>query len=113
MEYAEKLAFQLMEQTIGLPIEIISNDYREIPIESDINNSYQEIVFQIKEDDPDTFSFGVLFFLSLLSFQYAAPRGSSDIDFEPDQNWDLALFLNGLKFRMATCVFNLIISRAD
>lgn len=102
---AKKLAFQLIEQTIGLPIEIISNDYREMPIESDINNSYQEILFQIKEDEPDIFAIGVLFTLSLMSFEFAAPRGHSDIEFVPEQEWNLELFLNGLEYQHGNLCF--------
>ena len=36
-------------------------------------NTYQKVIFQLKEEDSHIFAFGVLFALSLMSFIYAAP----------------------------------------
>lgn len=72
----ETLPFQLLDNTIGIEIDIISNDFQETPGGDDSTpNTYQEIVFQIKEEEPDLSAMGVLYALSLMSFSYAAPRG--------------------------------------
>ena len=100
------LLYQLLASTIGLSIEIISNDYRETPVPGEINNSYHKIVFQIKEEDPDIFAIGVLFTLSLLSFTFAAPRGYSEIEFVPDEEWGLEYFVQGLEFERGNLCFS-------
>ena len=67
------LSFRYLAETVGIPIEIISNEYNEFH-----GNEHQKIVFQIKEEEPDLWAIGVLFTLSLMSFTYAAPRGYSE-----------------------------------
>ena len=97
--------FRQIEQTIGISIKIVSNEYREMPTTGDINNSYQEIVFQIDEENPDLYAIGVLFSLSLMSFAYAAPRGSSYIEFVPDEDWRIEYFLDGLAYENQNICF--------
>ena len=87
------LPFRFLDETIGLPIEIVSNEF-----EGFADNTYHKIVFQIKEEEPDLWAFGVLFTLSLMSFTFSAPRGYSDIDFIPDELWNLEYFVQGLEF---------------
>lgn len=53
--------FKLLKETIGISIEIISNDFEEYG-----GNTLQKIVLQIIEDEPDIFALGVLFTLSLM-----------------------------------------------
>lgn len=89
----EILSHRYLNEAVGIPIEIISNEYTEFH-----GNENQKIIFQIKEDEPDLFSFSILFTLSLLSFTYAAPRGYSENEFIPDEDWNLEYFLDGLKF---------------
>ena len=89
----EKLPFKFLEETIGIPIEIISNDFEEFA-----GNTHHKIVFQIKEEEPDLWAFGVLFTLSLMSFTFSAPRGYSEIEFIPDELWNLEYFVQGLEF---------------
>jgi len=89
----DSLSFRYLAETVGIPIEIISNEYNEFH-----GNEHQNIVFQIKEEEPDLFAFGVLFTLSLMSFTYAAPRGYSENEFIPDEEWHLEYFLQGLEF---------------
>ena len=101
-EYGNKL----ISETIGIPIKIISNEYQEIPISGDANNTYHEIVFQIEEEDPDIWAIGLLFTLSLMSFSYAASRGYSEIEFQPDDEWDLVLFLKGLEYKRKHLCFS-------
>jgi len=73
MDIEKTFPYQLLEGTIGIPIEIISNDFQETPGCEGLVNTYQKVIFQLKEEDPHIFAFGVLFTLSLMSFIYAAP----------------------------------------
>ena len=77
------LPYRLLEETIGIPIEIKSNEFNEI-----YTNTHHKIVFQIKEEESDLLTFGVLFTLSLMSFTFAAPRGISENYFVPDEEWN-------------------------
>jgi len=101
----ESIGHRFLAETIGIPIEIISNDYEEIPAVEDTVSTYQEIVFQIKEDDPDDWAIGVLFALSLMSFSFAAPRGISEMYFVPDEDWTIEYFLTGLRYRWRKICF--------
>ncbi len=89
----DSISHRYLSETIGIPVEIISNEYDEFH-----GNQHQKIVFQIKEEEPDLFAFGVLFTLSLMSFTYAAPRGLSEMHFEPDEEWNPEYFFQGLEF---------------
>ena len=73
MDIEKTFPYQLLEGTIGIPIQIISNDFQETPGYEGSVNTYQKVIFQLKEEDPHIFAFGVLFALSLMSFIYAAP----------------------------------------
>ena len=100
MDMNREVEMRLLEQTIGLPtLKIISNDYNEFPngYEGEFN-TFHRIVFQIEEEEPDIYAFGVLFCLSLMSFTYAAPRGYSEVEFIPDEQWTLGYFVQGLSF---------------
>jgi hypothetical protein len=100
MDIDKALPYQLLDATIGTSIEIISNDFKEMPSGyNDGPNTYQQIVFQIKEEEPDLCAIGVLYALSLMSFSYAAPRGYSAEYFVPDEDWNLEYFVQGLEFR--------------
>ena len=100
MDIDKTLPYQLLEGTIGIPIiEIVSNDFEETPGYERSVNTYQEIVFQIKEEEPDIYAVGVLYTLSLMSFTFAAPRGYSAEYFIPDEQWNLGYFVQGLEFR--------------
>jgi len=89
----ESLSLRYLNETIGIPIEVVSNDFIELH-----GNEHHKIVFLIQEEEPDLWAFGVLFSLSLMSFTYAAPRGYSEVEFEPDEEWNLEYFLQGLEF---------------
>lgn len=103
----ETLPFELLDTTIGIELDIISNDFQETPAGHDSTpNTYQKIVFQIKEEEPDLCAMGVLYALSLMSFSYAAPRGYSDEYFVPDEQWSLGYFVQGLEFRNKTLCFS-------
>jgi len=90
--------FKLLEETIGIPIKILSNEYDEFPVSENQVNSYQKIVFQVEEEEPDNSAIGILFTLSLMSFTYSAPRGFSENFFVPDEEWNLEYFVDGLRF---------------
>lgn len=89
----DTISYRYLSETIGIPIEIILNDFNEFHW-----NEHQKIVFQVKEEEPDLFAFGILFTLSLMSITYAAPRGYSEIEFKPDDEWNIEYFLQGLEF---------------
>ena len=101
MDISKSSAFNLLDGTIGIPIKIVSNDYDEFA-----GNTHHKIVFQIHEDDPDIFAIGVLFTLSLMSFTFSGPRGYSEIEFIPDEEWNLGYFVNGLEFRNRSICFS-------
>ena len=52
----DSLPFRLLEETVGIPIEIKSNEFSEFA-----GNTHHEIIFQVKEEEPDLWAFGVLF----------------------------------------------------
>jgi hypothetical protein len=56
MDVNKQSVLDLLDQTIGIPIEIISSDFEEFA-----GNTHHKIVFQIQLDDPDIFAIGVLF----------------------------------------------------
>jgi len=87
------LPYRLLEDTVGIPIEIITNEFRKIA-----DNTYHRIIFQIKEEEPDLLAIGVLFTLTLMSFSFSAPRGISEMHFIPDEEWSLEYFVQGLEF---------------
>ena len=89
----DTLSYRLLEETVGIPIEIISNEFREIA-----DNTYHRIVFRIKEEEPDLWAIGILFTLSLMSFSFSAPRGISEMHFIPDEEWNFEYFVQGLEF---------------
>ena len=97
----EGLPDQYIKETIGIHIEIISNEYSEFK-----GNTHHRIIFQIKEEDPDLFAFSVLFTLSLMSFTYSAQRGFSEYEFIPDEDWNLVYFLRGLSFENGNLNFS-------
>ena len=94
-------AFNLLDGTIGIPIKIVTHEYDEIA-----GNSHHKIVFQIQEEEPDIFAIGVLFALSLMSFTFSGPRGYSENDFIPDEDYNLGYFVNGLEFRHQRICFS-------
>lgn len=92
------VGISLLECTVGIELEVLENQYNELPLDDGTVNSSHKIVFQIIEDEPDLWSMGVLFALSLMSFTYAAPRGYSYNDFIPDEDYNLGYFVEGLHF---------------
>lgn len=106
MDIDKSLPYKLLDETIGIPIEIISNEFKELPGYEGSVNTYQEIVFQVKEEEPDLFAIGVLYALSLMSFTFAAPRGISEMHFVPDEDWNLGYFVQGLEFKRKCLCFS-------
>ena len=92
------VGINLLENTIGIELEILENVYQELPLDDGTVNSSHKIVFQITEEEPDISAMGVLFSLSLMSFTYASPRGYSFNDFIPDEEYNLGYFVEGLHF---------------
>jgi hypothetical protein len=99
MDINQNLPFELLSATIGIELEILSNDFQTLPgADENTPNTYQDILFQIKEEEPDLSAIGVLYALSLMSFSFAAPRGYSAEHFIPDEEWGLGYFVQGLEF---------------
>lgn len=94
----KKFPIQLMKNTIGLGITELSNFYDETTTSGEVVFSYHKIEFRIDEEDPDAFAIGVMYVLSTMSFNHAAPRGYSEKECEPDEDWNLANFMSGLDF---------------
>ena len=99
--------FRLLGSTIGLiNIKILSNEFQETPGYKGDTGSYHKIIFRVEEDDPDICAIGILFSLSLMSFTYAAPRGYSEKEFIPDEEWNLGYFIQGLAFENGKLLFS-------
>lgn len=98
MDNNKLTGIHLLESTIGIELEVLTNEYLELPLDDGMVNSSHKIVFKITEEEPDISSVGVLFALALMSFTYAAPRGYSFNDFIPDEEYNLGYFLEGLRF---------------
>jgi hypothetical protein len=106
MSVEKSLPYKLLDETIGIDIELISNEFEEVPGYQGSANTYQRIVFQVRVDEPDLYAIGVLYALSLMSFSFAAPRGYSEKDFIPDEQWNLAYFVQGVEFRHKCLCFS-------
>ena len=101
MDINKSSAFNLLDGTIGIAIDVISHEFEEFS-----DNTHHKIVFQIQEEEPDIFAFGVLFALSLMSFTFSGPRGYSEVEFIPDEEYSLGYFVNGLEFRRERICFS-------
>ena len=98
MDQNKLTGIHLLESTIGIELDVLANEYQELPLDDGTVNSSHKIVFQITEEEPDLSSLGVLFTLALMSFTYAAPRGYSFNDFIPDEEYNMGYFVEGLRF---------------
>lgn len=97
----DSIEYDYLATSIGIPLHIISNDFEEFQ-----GNEHHKIIFQIDEEEPDIFSLGILFTLSLMSFTYAAPRGLSEMHFIPDEEWNIGYFLKGLRFEYGRLIYS-------
>ena len=70
----KSVGHQLLYETVGIQIKIISNHYEESPGFEGAVNTYQEIVFQIKEEEPDDWAIGILFTLLPDVFLICCPK---------------------------------------
>ena len=101
MDINKPSALNLLDGTIGISIDIISNEFEEFA-----DNTHHKVVFQVLEEEPDIFAIGVLFALSLMSFTFSGPRGYSEVEFVPDEEYNLGYFVNGLEFRRQCICFS-------
>jgi hypothetical protein len=97
-EVNKLIPIKLLEETIGIPLDIISNEYNETPTSVKETTTFHKVVFQVRKEEPDTFAIGILFTLSLMSFTFVGPRGYLYTDFLPDEEWNLGYFLEGLRY---------------
>jgi hypothetical protein len=100
------IPYDLMSSAVGTEIKVLSNDYEEYPLTDASPNTYQEIVFQIIDEEPDIGAIPILYTLSMLSFSDAKPRGFSDIDFDKDDDWEIGYFVHGLEFKFGKLKFS-------
>jgi hypothetical protein len=102
MDQNKLTGIHLLEATIGIELDVLDDEYQELPLDDGTVNSSHKIVFQLTEEEPDISTIGVLFALALMSFTYAAPRGYSFNDFIPDEEYILGYFVEGLRFERGT-----------
>jgi hypothetical protein len=93
MDKEKEFALDFLQTSIGIPFRIVSNELTTFK-----DNERHEIVLQILEEEPDIFALGLIFTLSLMSFTFSAPRGYSELEFIPDEEWNIIYFLKGLEF---------------
>jgi hypothetical protein len=99
------IPIKLLEETIGIPIDIISNEYNEVPTSFGETNTFHKVVFQLNEEEPDIYAIGILFTLSLMAFTFAGPRGYSYTEFLADEEWNLGNFVEGLRYEHGNIEF--------
>ncbi|HID30250.1 MAG TPA: hypothetical protein EYP19_09620 [Desulfobacterales bacterium] len=92
----KKAAYHLLElaATAAPEIEIIETVHEKNPT----GNGYSIITLQLPEDDIEWCGLGLLFAIAVLSFADARPRGYSENLFEKDDDFQLADFLECLKY---------------
>lgn len=100
------IPYDLMASAVGTEIKVLSNDYEEHPLTDASPTTYQEIIFQIMDEEPDIWAIPVLYTLSMLSFSHAKPRGFSDIEFDKDDDWEIGYFVLGLEFKFGKLTFS-------
>lgn len=61
-------------------------------------DAHVRVALRIAEDDVESFSFGIIYTLGVLSFHDGRPRGVSGKWFEDDDEWTAADMLRGLEF---------------
>lgn len=85
----------LVHTGICAEFEIIETQVEPTVGEED---THVRVVLRIPEDDVESFSFGIIFTLGVLSFHDGRPRGASGTWFEDDDEWTAADMLRGLEF---------------
>jgi hypothetical protein len=104
-EVNKLIPIKLLEETIGTPIDIISNEYNGTPTSLKETTTYHKVVFQVKKEEPDKSAIGILFTLSLMAFTFVGTRGYSYTDFLPDEEWNLGYFVDGLRYENGNIEF--------
>ena len=106
MSYEKQVGNDFLKEAIGINLEVLSNEYNELTHIKDTHNTSHTIVIQIKEEEPDYFAFSILFTLSVLSFIFASPRGYSVVEYDPDKDWSLGLFIKNLNYEKGNLFFS-------
>ena len=97
----ESFPYQMISDAVGISTKIVSNEFNEFH-----GNAHHKIIFTLEEDEPNLLAFGVLFTLSLMSFTFSAPRGYSEKEFIPDEEWSLEYFMQNLRFKSSRLIFD-------
>ena len=93
MQEDRTLGYELLQQLVGIDIEIVDTDGGD-----DDGYSFERIELHVSEKDVEMSAFGFIFAIGVLSFHDARPRGSSEIDFQEKDDWTVADMLHRLRY---------------
>jgi len=92
MDLSNVTGFRLLEETIGhLSITIQSDEYVELP-------AHHKVIAVISEEEPQRHAIGILYALAMMSFFDAEPRDNSELQYNPEDYWQMTYFVEGLEF---------------
>lgn len=98
-------AHELLRAAAAVPVTVTAHevipgtDEGEFALRLELSFSDEESPEEDREDVVEWGALGFLFALGVLSFADARPRGSSDVAFDPNDEFRLADFVAALKFR--------------
>ena len=95
--------YELLKEIVALDLKAIETTIENSPADPEI-----VIAKMILEDDPailSTCAWALIYALGVMSFADARPRGNSDIDFVPDDQWCVADMLKHLSFERGRLQF--------
>ncbi len=93
---------ELLGQAIGLDYPILHEDYFRSVADAQV----MRVVVQMKEDDIEDFSFGIIFALASCSFSEARPSDESRMHFREADELTILDFLKHLSFECNKLHFN-------
>lgn len=93
----EKIGYELIAQVAGLEIEVLAT--KTTPTTDD--DFLIEMECRVEKEDVEVSAFGILFTLAALSFSEAKPAGSSVIDFEEEDAFQVADLVEHMHFSRA------------
>ena len=85
-------AIELLSALKSLPIEVVEIE------ESERGEGFIRIALRIPEEDVETCSIALLFAFGVISYDEARPAGSSEIDYDPGDQWTVHDLVKHLRF---------------